>query len=95
LGAYHTAELQYLFADTSFFGLPTGPLSPSQQQLSDAMISYWTQFAKTGNPNSSEQPAWSPYSTTADNFQSLMPPTPAPESSFDADHRCSTFWNTF
>ena len=95
LGAYHTAELQYLFADTSFFGLPIGPLSPSQQLLSDAMISYWTQFAKTGNPNSSEQPAWSPYSTTADNFQSLMPPTPAPESSFDADHRCSTFWNTF
>ena len=95
LGAYHTAELQYLFTDTSFFGLPTAPLSPSQQQLFDAMISYWTQFAKSGNPNSSEQPAWSPYSTTTDNFQSLTPPTPAPESSFDADHRCSTFWNTF
>jgi para-nitrobenzyl esterase len=31
LGAYHTAELQYLFTDTSFFGLPTAPLSPSQQ----------------------------------------------------------------
>jgi para-nitrobenzyl esterase len=95
LGAYHTSELQYLFTETSFFGLPTAPLSPSQQQLSDAMISYWTQFAKTGNPNSSEQPAWLPYSTTTDNFQSLMFPTPAPESSFDADHRCSTFWNTF
>ena len=95
LGAYHTSELQYLFAETSFFGLPTGLLSPSQQQLSDAMISYWTQFAKTGNPNASGQPAWSPYNPTTDNFQSLIPPTPAPETTFDAAHRCSSFWNTF
>ena len=50
LGAYHTAELQYLFDDADFFGLPEGPLSPTQEQLSDAMISYWTRFAKTGNP---------------------------------------------
>ena len=41
LGAYHTAELQYLFIG-DFFGLPVAPLSPEQEQLSDAMISYWT-----------------------------------------------------
>jgi para-nitrobenzyl esterase len=95
LGAYHTSELQYLFAGASFFGLPVAPLTPTQQQLSDAMIAYWTQFAKTGDPNSSGLPVWSPYSATADNFQSLVPPTPTVESSFNADHRCSTFWNTF
>lgn len=94
LGAYHTAELQYLFTG-DFFGLPMAPLSPAQQQLSNAMVSYWTQFAKTGNPNSPGEPAWSAYSASADNFQSLIPPTPTTESNFDAGHNCSTFWDTF
>jgi len=62
LGAYHTAELQYLFKNVDFFGLglPLTRLSPRQLQLSHAMISYWTQFAKTGNPNSSDEPNWLP-----------------------------------
>jgi para-nitrobenzyl esterase len=94
LGAYHTAELQYLFTG-QFFDLPVAPLSPAQQQLSNAMISYWTQFAKTGDPNSSGEPVWSPYSAIADNFQSLIPPAPMVESNFNAGHQCSTFWDTF
>jgi para-nitrobenzyl esterase len=93
LGAYHTAELQYLFIG-DFFGLPVGPLSRAQQRLSHSMISYWTQFAKTGDPNSSGEPVWSPYNTQADEFQSLIPPKPLVESNFDADHNCSSFWNT-
>jgi para-nitrobenzyl esterase len=94
LGAYHTAELQYLFTG-DFFGLPTAPLSPAQQQLSNTMINYWTQFAKTGNPNSSGEPVWSPYSAVVDEFQSLIPPMPMVESNFNAGHQCSTFWDTF
>jgi para-nitrobenzyl esterase len=89
LGAYHTAELQYLFA------FPTVSLSPAQQQLADAMVGYWTQFAKTGDPNSPGAPPWSPYDATADQFQSLLPPAPTVESNFAAVHQCSTFWNTF
>jgi para-nitrobenzyl esterase len=95
LGAFHAAELQYLFSG-NLFGLPTVPtLSSAQQQLSDAMISYWTRFAKTGNPNSRGAPIWSPYDATADQFQSLLTPTPTVEANFDADHQCSRFWNTF
>lgn len=94
LGAYHTAELQYLFTG-DFFGLPVAPLSPAQRQLSKAMISYWTQFAKTGDPNSPGEPVWSPYSAIADKFQSLIPPTPMVESNFNASHKCSTFWGPF
>jgi para-nitrobenzyl esterase len=70
LGAYHTAELPY------FFAFPTVSLSPAQQQLSDTMVAHRTQFAKTGDPNSPGAPVWSPYSATADPFQSLLPPTP-------------------
>ena len=95
LGAYHTGELQYLFKPADFFGLPVGQLSPKQMKLSDAMISYWTQFAKTGNPNSPNEPEWDPYNPITDEFQSLKPPTPLVESSFDAAHRCSLFWSTF
>jgi para-nitrobenzyl esterase len=94
LGAYHSSEVQYLFKTGNVFGLP-GTLSHEQVQLSDAMISYWTQFAKTGDPNSSNEPLWSPYSASTDEFQSLIPPTPVVESNFDTGHLCSAFWDTF
>jgi para-nitrobenzyl esterase len=89
LGAYHGAEIQYLFI---YFGVPA-PFSSDQQQLSDAMISYWTEFAETGNPNSNDEPLWSPYSPVTDEFQSFMPPTPAVESTFAVDHLCTTLWD--
>jgi para-nitrobenzyl esterase len=91
LGSYHLAELQYLF---NIFGTPA-PFTANQQQLSDTMIAYWTQFAATGDPNVPDAPAWSPYSALTDQLQSLVPPTPTVESNFDADHQCSSFWNTF
>ena len=94
LGAYHSSELQYLFPGIDVFGLQV-TLSPEQMQLSNVMVSYWTQFAKTGDPNSPGEPLWYPYSVSTDEFQSLIPPTPAVESHFDTGHQCSTFWNTF
>ncbi|MGA8570502.1 MAG: carboxylesterase family protein, partial [Candidatus Binataceae bacterium] len=92
MGAYHTAELQYLFTG-DFFGYPIGPLSHKQEQLSDAMLSYWTRFATTGDPNSSGEPVWSPYNASTNKFQSLIPPTPVVETTFDSDHICSVFWS--
>jgi para-nitrobenzyl esterase len=59
------------------------------------MVGYWTQFAKTGNPNSDGNPAWSPYNALVDKFQSLTPPAPTIETNFNTAHQCSTFWNTF
>jgi para-nitrobenzyl esterase len=88
LGAYHSSELQYLF-DIGFFA----ELNSDQLQLSQAMVSYWTHFAATGNPNSPVTPTWMPYSTSTDQFQSLIPPTPTVESTFSTDHQCDTFWN--
>ncbi len=93
LGAYHSSELQYLFPGIDVFGLPT-TLSSQQMQLSDAMVSYWTQFAKKGDPNSSAEPFWPPYSSSTDEFQSLVPPAAVVESNFDSSHQCSTFWDT-
>jgi para-nitrobenzyl esterase len=91
LGAFHGAEIQYLMLVTG----EVFPFTADQQTLSDTMISYWTQFAKTLNPNSSGQPMWSSYSSSADQFQSLVPPTPMPETNFNTFHNCDSFWNTF
>jgi para-nitrobenzyl esterase len=86
LGAYHGAEIQYLFGVSAAF-------TPDQQQLSEAMISYWTEFAETGNPNSAGEPLWSPYSSATDEFQSLVPPMPTVESTFATNHLCATLWD--
>jgi para-nitrobenzyl esterase len=89
LGAYHGAEIQYLL---NIVGVPA-PFTSDQTSLSDAMISYWTQFARTGDPNSSAQPVWSPYSSTTDQFQSFVPPSPTVESTFAEDHLCTALWD--
>ena len=90
LGAYHGAEIQYLEPPA-----PAGAFTAAQQQLSNTMIGYWTQFAKTANPNSAGAPLWSSFSAMTNDFQSLVPPTPVVESTFDTDHQCSLIWNTF
>lgn len=99
LGTYHASELQYLFNLKEIApppgGMPDGQLSPEQVQLSDTMIRYWTQFAKTGNPNSPDQPAWPQYNASTSEVQSLVTPAPVVETNFDAEHQCSTFWDTF
>lgn len=93
LGAYHFAEVQYLFdLNQRFIGFD--PFTSVQHQLSNTMIGYWTQFATTGNPNYSGAPLWTQYSSVSDQFQSLVPPTPMPESTFDGVHKCSGFWSS-
>jgi para-nitrobenzyl esterase len=85
-GAAHAAELQYLFE------LPQSvPLDASQRELSTDMVRYWTQFARSGEPNSVVTAFWSRYDPTVDGFQSLVPPSPVAEFEFAADHKCD-FW---
>ena len=66
LGAHHGLEIGYAFDN----------LNPMQQQETDkalagAMIQYWVQFAKTGNPNVDGLPAWPAYRTTTDEYLEL------------------------
>jgi len=91
LGTAHFTEVPYLF---DVFSTPS-MFTPEQQQLSESMISYWTTFAAKGNPNSAGQPLWSRYNPATDEFQSLVPPMPMVETTFNSEHLCSAFWNTF
>jgi para-nitrobenzyl esterase len=92
-GAAHASELQYFFPAASLTHLPAPPpqLRPDQRKLSRAMMHYWTQFAKTGDPNGPNTPAWAAYASALDEFQSLEPRFLAREFTFTPAHRC-IFW---
>jgi para-nitrobenzyl esterase len=87
-GAYHAAELQYLFS----FNRGTPPqFTPDQIELSQTMIRYWTQFARAGDPNSPSVPAWPRYDLTEQSFQALVPGTSRTATGFAIDHKCALF----
>jgi para-nitrobenzyl esterase len=88
-GAYHASELQYLFALPGT-PVPSPGLSAAQEALADAMVSYWTRFARTGDPNSPGRPAWPLYGAS-DQVQTLEPSTPMTNTDFSTNHKCA-FW---
>ncbi len=55
--AYHGAEIPYVF-DTHDTWLPT---DDNDRKLTAAMVAYWVNFAKTGNPNDASLPNWPEY----------------------------------
>lgn len=58
-GAYHTAELSYVFGKTvTQQRLPTAINGPGDWKLRDRMQGYWSNFAASGDPNGDELPAW-------------------------------------
>lgn len=64
LGAHHGAELRYVFntlGGQSSFG---GSTAIEDLALAESIIAYWTQFAKTGNPNLKGLEHWPQYGKT-------------------------------
>jgi para-nitrobenzyl esterase len=84
-GAAHASEIQYLFAlNTVAF---PATLSASQLKLAATMQGYWTDLAKYGAPGG----GWPRFSSSQPVWRTLVPPQPANETDFAAQHHCS-FW---
>jgi para-nitrobenzyl esterase len=58
--AFHSDEIEYIFGtlDTR----PGAVWRPEDRKLSELMMSYWANFAKTGDPNGSVLPPWPVFS---------------------------------
>jgi len=54
--AFHSDDIEYVFGtlDTR----PGFQVRPEDRKLSEQMMSYWTNFAKSGDPNGAGLPAW-------------------------------------
>lgn len=88
-GAAHSYDLQYLYN--------LGDLgNEERRQLQAAMTRYWTNFAKTGNPNSGgEVPANWPSFTGPSTILGLDVASGGgikQLTTFEADHKCSSAW---
>ncbi len=70
-GVSHASELAYVF----------GTIPPTADQAtrntSEAMMSYWTQFAKTGDPNQPGLPEWPAFAKGRESYLEISRPTHA------------------
>ena len=60
-GAGHWVELPYVFGHLSQY---QWAWTDADRALADTMATYWTNFAKSGDPNGAGVPAWPNFTTT-------------------------------
>lgn len=68
LGAFHSLDVPYVFGalhDPTWRWLP---FTPDDAALSNLIQTFWTNFAKTGNPNASGLPNWPAWSDGKEEF---------------------------
>ena len=58
VGAFHAAEIVFVMGKS----VPLFPTNQQDQIITQAMGDYWTQFARTGDPNIEGQPPWPAFS---------------------------------
>jgi para-nitrobenzyl esterase len=79
LHAFHASELPYVFGTIDTLGpnWPRIPDTADEHALSDAMLDYWTSFARDGNPVAARAPAWPAYGVAANYMHFTATPEPS------------------
>jgi para-nitrobenzyl esterase len=90
-GAAHTAELQFIFPNYHGARGTVHALSLPERALSAQMVRYWTNFARTGNPNDPTLPTWPRFASSTD-MLSFRLPKPVTFTTFADQHHCA-FWD--
>jgi para-nitrobenzyl esterase len=65
-GAFHSDEIDYVFG--TLHARPDAVWQPEDEKLSSLVETYWTNFARTGDPNGGDAPKWPQYKA-ADGWQ--------------------------
>ena len=68
LGAFHGSEIVFVFRNLK---LKANRVNGIDKSLSNALSTYWVQFASSGNPNGSDLPSWPSYTSTARQYLDL------------------------
>jgi hypothetical protein len=58
----------------NFLGLPGYEFTPKEEALAARMAAYWTNFAKTGDPNGPGLPLWLRYTSSTERINVLDEP---------------------
>ena len=74
-GTPHGGELEYLFGNPDEGSI----WDEADKHASQAMAGYWVKFARTGNPNGGDLPAWAPVSGTGNLTYLAIDSTPHKE----------------
>ncbi|NPV59436.1 MAG: carboxylesterase family protein [Actinobacteria bacterium] len=69
LGSFHGLEIMYVFGNLDKVELRG--VDDEDRALSEAMMSYWTAFARGGDPNGPGAPSWPAYESASASYQEL------------------------
>ena len=91
IGAFHSDDIEYVFGTLD--SRQGAKWRPEDYKLSELIQNYWTNFAKTGNPNASGLPVWPPYQPKDWKVMHLQPdPQARPDRHRDRYLFLQQFW---
>jgi para-nitrobenzyl esterase len=77
LGAFHGLEIPFVFNVFQERSWNWLPFTEADYALSNVMETYWTNFAKTGDPSSAGVPAWPQWKDGSEDYMEFTPQSQA------------------